>query len=161
MGIILSENKNVKRRRLEAEVKDGVRQVGTQLSLLSHRMSVALGLRATDLDLLNLVHRDGPATPTALAHHAGQHPATVTGVLDRLERGGWITRQRDPEDRRATLVHARSERNRELFALLAGMNTALTDVLAEYDEADLALLGGFLRRLADTTRGAAADLVTD
>jgi DNA-binding MarR family transcriptional regulator len=34
-------------------------------------------------------------SPSVLARRAGLHPATMTGILDRLERGRWITRDRD------------------------------------------------------------------
>jgi MarR family len=28
----------------------------------------------------------------------------MTGVIDRLERGGWVVRERDPDDRRGVVV---------------------------------------------------------
>ena len=30
----------------------------------------------------------------------------MTGILDRLERGGWVDRGRDPSDRRGVLIQA-------------------------------------------------------
>jgi DNA-binding MarR family transcriptional regulator len=56
------------------------------------------------LECLDLIDRYGPLSPSALARRAGLHPATMTGVLDRLERDGWIVRERDPADRRGVLV---------------------------------------------------------
>ena len=47
----------------------------------------------------------------------------MTGILDRLERGGRIVRERDPVDRRAVVLRATRERNPELFRLYSGMNT--------------------------------------
>src|SRR4029453_11698775 len=37
-----------------------------------------------------------PPNPSALARRAGLHPATITGILDRLQRGGGVARERDP-----------------------------------------------------------------
>jgi DNA-binding MarR family transcriptional regulator len=49
-----------------------------------------LDLKAAGLECLDLITRYGPLSPGDLARRAGLHPATVTGIPDRLERGGWI-----------------------------------------------------------------------
>jgi DNA-binding MarR family transcriptional regulator len=85
----------------------------------------------------------------------------MTGVLDRLERGGWIVRERDPGDRRAVVVRARRERGAELFQLYAGMNGAMDELLAGYDDAELELLEGFLHRTAEAGRNATGALAKD
>jgi DNA-binding MarR family transcriptional regulator len=38
------------------------------------------------------VDRYGPLRPSGLGRSAGFHPATMTGIIDRLESGGWISR---------------------------------------------------------------------
>jgi len=146
------------RRRATNAIKDSLRALSTQLSLLNHRVGARLELRDADFDCLDLVHRHGPLSPSALARRAGLHPATMTGVLDRLERGGWVERARDPEDRRAVTIHARRERNAEIYALFAGMNGRMDEVCAGYDDAELALLASFLQRVADAGRTAADEL---
>jgi DNA-binding MarR family transcriptional regulator len=73
----------------------------------------------------------------------------MTGILDRLERGGWIARERDPSDRRAVVVRARRDRGVELFRLYAGMNAAVDEILAGYSGEQLELLADFLRRTTD------------
>jgi DNA-binding MarR family transcriptional regulator len=88
-----------------------------QLSLLNRRVGSRVELSDGDLSCLDLIGREGPFTPSALARVTGLHPATVTGVLDRLERGGWIARDRDAADRRAVQVRALRERNGELLRL--------------------------------------------
>src|SRR5690349_19180548 len=95
-----------RRRRLTAGVKESLRELTNQLSLLNHQVGARLELRDVDLDCLDLIARYGPLSPSALARRAGLHPATLTGILDRLQRGGWVVRERDPEatDRRAVSV---------------------------------------------------------
>jgi hypothetical protein len=82
-------------------VRQALRDLGADLLLLNYSVSAHLDLRATDLECLDLITRYGPLIPSSLARRAGLHPATMTGILDRLERGGWIERNRDPADRRS------------------------------------------------------------
>jgi DNA-binding MarR family transcriptional regulator len=149
-----------RRRRATAQVKDALRTLRNQLSLLHHQVGGALDLKDVDLDCLELVARYGPVSPSALARRAGLHPATLTGVLDRLQRGQWITRERDPDaaDRRAITVRALPGRNGELFRLYAGMNEALDQICADYTEAELDLLTDFLRRTNAAGQDATAEL---
>lgn len=151
------------RRRLTARIKGSLRELRNQLSLLNHQIGAKLGLKDVDLDCLDLIAMHGPIGPSALARRAGQHPATMTGILDRLQRGGWIARERDPSatDRRAVTVRTVAGRTREMFRLYSGMNTAMDRVCADYSEAELAVIADFLRRTADAGRTAADDLSSD
>ena len=143
-----------RRRRLVTGIKDSLRELNSQLSVLNHHVGARLELRDVDLGCLELLARHGPLSPGALARHAGLHPATMTGIVDRLERAGWVARDRDPADRRAVLIRPLRDRGAELFRLYAGMNTAMDQVCAGYSDEELTLLAGFLRRT--TTAGQVA-----
>jgi DNA-binding MarR family transcriptional regulator len=135
-------------RRLTNAIKGSLRELNTQLSLLNHVVGARLELRDVDFDCLDILSRYGPLSPGALARRAGLHPATMTGVLDRLERGGWVVRERDPADRRAVNVRALPDRAGELIRLYGGMNGAMDDLCAGYDEDQLTVIADFLRRTA-------------
>ena len=150
-----------RRRRLTAAIKQSLRALSIQLSLLNHQVGARAGLNDVDLDCLDLVARHGPLSPSALAERAALHPATVTGILDRLERGGWVARERDPSDRRAVVVHARRERNPELMRLYSGMNSSMNEICAGYGDAELEVLADFLRRTVDAGRSATDKLSED
>lgn len=150
-----------RRSRSSAEIKKSLRELRMQLSLLNHRVGARLDLKDVDLDCLDLIARHGPVSPSTLARRAGLHPATMTGILDRLERGGWITRDRDPADRRAVVVRSLRKRSAELVRLYSGMNASVDEICAGYGEAELELLAGFLRRTADAGRGATDELAGD
>ena len=135
--------------------------MGIQLSLLNHRVGAHLDLKDVDLDCLDLIDRHGPLSPSVLARRAGLHPATMTGVIDRLERGGWVARERDPSDRRAVVVRALGERNSELLRLYSGMNASMDQICAGYGDTELELLADFLRRTANAGGRATEELARD
>jgi len=147
-----------RRRRLSNRIKDVLRDLSVQLSLLNHQVGSHLDVRDADLECLDLVSRYGPIGPTALARRAGLHPATLTGVLDRLERGGWVIRTPNPTDRRAILVQVIKEKEAEVLLLFSGMNRAMDDVCADYEDAELMMIADFLQRTAKAGRLATDDL---
>jgi DNA-binding MarR family transcriptional regulator len=160
MSSIASEDADAgrRRRRLSAAIKGSLRELGIQLSLLNHHVGAQVDLKDVDLDCLELITRDGPLSPSALARRAGLHPATMTGILDRLERGGWVARDRDPSDRRAVVVRSLRARNAELFRLYSGMNTSMDQICAGYTDAELELLADFLSRTANAGQNATDEL---
>lgn len=139
------------RRGLVNKVKESLRGLRTELALLNRRVSGRLELRDGDLDLMELIARFGPMGPSALSKLAGLHPATMTGVLDRLEKGGWLVRERDPADRRSVLLRIRRERVAEIFTQYSGMNKALDDLCERYTDEELTVIADFLTRA--TTEG--------
>jgi DNA-binding MarR family transcriptional regulator len=150
-----------RRRRLTNGIKESLREMNIQLSLLNHHVGAHLELKDADLYCLDLINREGPLSPTTIARRAGLHPATMTGILDRLERGGWISRERDPVDRRGVVIRALRDRNAELFGLLAGMNSAMDQICADYSTAELELLADFLDRTTKAGKHATDVLATD
>ncbi|HKA95392.1 MAG TPA: MarR family transcriptional regulator [Streptosporangiaceae bacterium] len=163
MGSVPTANDRAasRRRRLTTAIRESLRELTVQLSLLNHHVSARVALNDVDLDCLDLINRHGPVSPSALARRAGLHPATITGILDRLERGGWVARDRDPSDRRAVAVRALRDRNAELFGLYAGMNASMDEICAGYTASELEVLADFLRRTAAAGRDATDDLARD
>ncbi|WP_040835495.1 MarR family transcriptional regulator [Nocardia brevicatena] len=142
------------RRRLVSTVKESLRELRIHMSLLNHQVGSQVDLKDVDLDCLDIVNRQGPLSPSGIARLAGLHPATMTGILDRLERGGWVVRERDLSDRRAVTVRPLRGRNTELFRHYAGMNTLMDEICADYSDAELELIAGFLRRTSAAGRDA-------
>jgi DNA-binding MarR family transcriptional regulator len=150
-----------RRQRSSAEIRDSLRALRIQLSLLNYRVGSQLELRDVDLNCLDIIDAYGPLSPSALARRAGLHPATMTGILDRLERGAWIARERDPSDRRAVVVRALRDRYAELLRQYAGMNRAMNKIIAGYSDSELELIADFLRRTVDAGRHATDELESD
>src|SRR5579859_2905228 len=62
------------------------------------------GLTRSRAHLVWELHRLGPSTQQTLADALGVTPRAITGLVDALAEGGFVTRERHPRDRRATLV---------------------------------------------------------
>ena len=146
------------RRRLVTAVRDALREARNQLSVFNRQVGAQLELKDVDMDCLDLINLYGPLSPTALARRADLHPATMTGILDRLERSGWIVRERAESDRRAVVVRALRTRNAEMYGLLSPMNRAVEEICADYTDAELELVADFLRRVTGAGHDAAATL---
>jgi DNA-binding MarR family transcriptional regulator len=153
----VSTERAQQRQRTASEIRDSLRELRIQLALLNYRVGSQAELKDIDLDCIDILDAYGPLSPSALARHAGLHPATMTGVLDRLERGGWIVRERDPSDRRAVLVRVVRDRFGELLALYAGMARAMNQLLAGYSDRELEVIADFMRKTLEAGRAATED----
>ncbi len=82
------------------------RLLSTAARLVEHEWNAALArLDLTHAGLLTLHALDhGPQSQRQLAGLSYVEEQTISRVLDRLERSGYVTRARDPGDRRRLLV---------------------------------------------------------
>ena len=148
-------------RRAVAEAKSGLRNLRIELAMLNHRVGGRAALKDADLDCLDVLVRHGSMSPTELARRTGIHAATMTGILARLERDGWIVRERAVGDRRAVALAPVPDRVREIFGHYGGMNSALDEILGRYSEEELAVINDFLARATAAGRQATEDLEAD
>ena len=93
--------------------------------LRTHMEKIGLH-RGQGFALLHLWHHDGiPQRELSEAMHVS--PASVTNMLQRMERDGWITRERDREDQRVVRVYL----TRKAKALRAEARTAFREMEKE------------------------------
>jgi len=138
---------------LMAALNLAMRLVSGQGVLYSQAVAERLGINSTDLECLDFIATGPGISAGDLARKAGLTTGAITGVIDRLERAGLAERAPDPGDRRKVLVRplpAIVERVEPLFEPMAGASAAM---LADYDDAALALILDFLHR----AQGAAVD----
>src|ERR671936_2889891 len=86
-----------------AEILEEFARVGREHSdatvLFHSTMASRLDLHPTDYKTLGILERLGPMSAGEIASHSGLATASVTNLIDRLERKGFVRRVRDVEDR--------------------------------------------------------------
>ena len=81
-----------------------LRRIMRSMDIASRRLISEHGLTTPQLICLQNLQEHGPLTTGSLAQAVSLSPATVTGILDRMERRGLVTRERRPEDKRRVLI---------------------------------------------------------
>ena len=77
-----------------------LRRILRATELNSRLLASRTGLTTSQFIILQIVARDGKVLPSAVAKSAGLTQATVTSLVDKLERNRLVNRRRDTEDRR-------------------------------------------------------------
>ncbi len=95
-----------------------VTAVAQQGALHQEAIAATLGLNPTDLRCIGFAWSEPDLTPGRLAELTGLTTGAVTGVLDRLERAGYVQRAPDPRDRRRTLVRVSHEQGATVVSLI-------------------------------------------
>lgn len=150
------------RRRLEGEFLLAMRRAGSIMQLLGQVSADRIGINATDLNCLNLVALTGHMTAGDLAKQTGLSTASITGVLDRLEEGGFVRRVRDPHDRRRVIAElADGPALREVGHTFGPVVKSWRATAASYSDDELRLLLEFQGKLEEIMRSQLARLRGD
>jgi len=120
--------------------------------LFNQQLADRLGINATDYQILNLIELLGDATPGDLARMAGLTTGGITVALDRLEKAGYVRREKNPSDRRSLLVRVVSGRMRKIFALYKSVNETMDKMYSAYSDDQLAIVLDFLMRATSSRR---------
>jgi DNA-binding MarR family transcriptional regulator len=140
------------------------REFATAMVVFHEAVGRLLGLSAVERKCLDVLRRLGPVTAGTIGRHTGLTTGAVTGLMDRLEKAGYVGRDRDPSDRRKVVVRLRP--NKQMDALLEGafgpFGEDMAKLAARYDEAERAVIADWVRRtteilVAHTERIAATD----
>ncbi len=120
------------------------RRVGSVATLHNHAIADLLGLHQTDQECLDLLDWAAPLTAGELATHLGLTSGAVTGLVDRLEAGGWVRRERDPDDRRRVFVHPADDHGAELWEAFRPLAEAMDAYVSGLSDEQLAVVVDFL-----------------
>ena len=99
--------------------------------------------------VLRAVAESEPVRTTALAAHVGVDPSTMSRHITVLDQAGYVTRAADPDDGRAQAVSLTAAGRAVMEQARAARHDLITNVLAEWDDADRRHVAALLARLAD------------
>ena len=133
------------------------RRIHAAIDAVDYAISEHLGIHRNDLRALNLLE-DGPLSPKMIAERVGLTSGSVTALIDRLEKAGFVERRPSKTDRRSIEVGIAPHRYAEIGALYrqcaAGLMNKFGDKTEDTIKASVAVLSEF----AEAMEQAAASL---
>lgn len=131
---------------------------GRELSASAVMFHTALadlqGMSATEEKALDLIDRFGPLTARQLSERSGLAPASVTGLIDRLERKGFARRVPNPTDGRSVLVELVEAKVAAMAPFFEDWVRELRELCERYTDDELAAIVDFLGESASRQRDA-------
>ncbi|WP_395847522.1 MarR family winged helix-turn-helix transcriptional regulator [Cystobacter fuscus] len=131
------------------EIGDRLRLIAVLTRKIEQRMGEHLGVNLTDLSAMEHLVSEGPLTPSDLASRLEVSTAASTHIVDRLERAGHVSRERDAADRRKVLVVPAEASVARVIQQLMPVLMSLDAVVSGLSEADRAVVERFLGQVID------------
>jgi len=123
---------------------------------LSYLQAVAerSGMNLTDLQCINILALTGPISAGRLGEEMGLTTGAITGLVNRLEKSGYVWREKDPSDARRVVIHPVPEAWERTGAVYPGSQEelALNSLISDYDDRTLAVFLEVIRKSNDATR---------
>ena len=121
-----------------------------------------LGLSAIDHKCLDLISR-GPVTAGAIADHTGLTTGSVTSLIDRLEKAGYVERSRASRDRRRVTISLRANTRLDevIPAVFGPLRDDMIEITSRYDQKEVTAIADFLARTRNTVIRHTHRLATD
>ncbi len=92
------------------------RMLSMQAIMLHQAVADMLNLNITDYKCMDLIVRLGPMTAGKLAEYSGLTTGAITGVIDRLEKAGYVKRADNLGDRRSVIIElTRNKRSKTVY----------------------------------------------
>jgi DNA-binding MarR family transcriptional regulator len=132
---------------------DKRRQMSTETIMFHQAVADTLGLHITDHKCLDLIRNYGAMPAGRLGELIGLTTGAVTGVIDRLEKAGYVRRVNDPKDRRRTIIEPSRNKKLEgkLEAIFSPLHERMRKLLSSYSDSELSFLLDVLAKTLDQT----------
>lgn len=147
------------REALLVDLEHAGRAHSTATVMFHAAMAEHFGLSPTDWKCAGIIELEGPLTAGQLAELTGLTTGAITGLVDRLEKGGFVRRESDPHDRRRVIIRALpASYQARVDALFSSLLESFSQLTATYSDADLALILDFMKRSASVMQQETAKL---
>jgi DNA-binding MarR family transcriptional regulator len=128
------------------------REIGIATMRYHNTLAARLGLNPTDHRCLDLLHGRTDVTAGDLAEWTGLTTGAVTGMIDRLERAGFIRREAHPSDRRKVVICPVAERFEEVGRLFIPLAQGMAKLRDRFSAAELQVIMDYMNGLAELFR---------
>ncbi|MDQ0680363.1 DNA-binding MarR family transcriptional regulator [Arthrobacter pascens] len=142
---------------LEAVYHSG-RELSTAAVMFHTKLSELRGLSATEGKAIDILLRFGPLTAGEFGEHSGLAPASVTGLMQRLEAKGVARRVRHVEDKRKVLIELVGDQAAAAAPYFEDFMAGLAALLEGYSDEQLRTIADFSSKAAAVQQEAAGRL---
>jgi DNA-binding MarR family transcriptional regulator len=144
----------MKKEEIIEAINDRFREMSTETIMFHQAVADVLGLHITDHKCLDYIYRFGAMPAGRLADLTGLTTGAVTGIIDRLEKAGYVRRTNDPKDRRRTIVEPTRNRKlqRKLELIFIPLRERIHKLLSSYSDSELAFLLDSTTEILEQTR---------
>lgn len=126
-----------------------MRGLGTRTVVYQQNVASSLGLYNNDFLSVDILREKGPITAGELSKLTGLATGSVTALIDRLEKNGYVRRQNDPNDRRKVIIVPLYENKEDVIDTYMPLHTAMVKLAASYTDEELALISEFLGKASN------------
>jgi DNA-binding MarR family transcriptional regulator len=139
------------------------REMSTETIMFHQSVADVLGLHITDHKCLDLIRQYGAMPAGRIAELTGLTTGAVTGIIDRLEKAGYVRRANDPKDRRRTIVEPIRNKKweRKIEAIFIPFHEKMHKLLSSYSDGELDFLLDVLTKSIEQTREESKKLRTN
>jgi len=133
---------------------DKFREMSTETIMFHEVVADELGLYITDHKCLDIIHRFGAMPAGRLGEMTGLSTGAVTGMIDRLEKAGYVKRANDPKDRRKTIVEPirNKKLEKQIEMIFTPLHERMHKFLSSYSDSELTFLLDAMTKLIEQTR---------
>jgi DNA-binding MarR family transcriptional regulator len=127
-----------------AQLAGGLRTAVARLNHFLREPVARLGITPTRLTAMATLEKQGPMRAGDLAAGLSITAASMSRLVEALEEGGWVARERDPDDRRAQLLSISAHGRRTLRTMRREGAGELAEAIRSLPEADRKALASAL-----------------
>ncbi|MGW9412759.1 MarR family transcriptional regulator [Arthrobacter cupressi] len=142
---------------LEAVLASG-RELSTAAVMFHTKLSELRGLSATEGKAIDILLRFGPMTAGEFCEQSGLAPASVTGLMQRLESKGVARRVRHEGDKRKVLIELVGDQAKAAMPHFVDFMGGLASLLEGYSDEELRVIADYSSKAARIQQDAAGRL---
>lgn len=144
----MSSGKEVNVALLES-LTHGLQRFGMRSVLFQQNMAQKIGVPHTDLKTAEILKETGAITAGELAKITGLSTGSVTALINRLEKSGYVKRERDHKDGRRVMIAPIPDRQEQIKSHYQSLSVATQALCSAYNEQELTFAIQFIEDITN------------